>query len=171
MTSGSSALYGRAGFAAVSKTDATDESRRVFGNARDVVKTFSQEEQRLLDLRSNAEQADYNNAARLLVLGSLMAALLLVLANQMASREMDQRRRMETEREQLIVELQQALAQVKTLSGMIPICGWCKNIRTDKGYWQSVEQYVGTRTDATFTHGMCPKCAEDFTKNLPPKSA
>jgi CHASE3 domain sensor protein len=159
-------IYRQQGFAAVSKTDASGESRRVFGNARDVLKSFSQEEQRLLDVRDAAEQADSDNAARLLVFGSVLAALLLVIANKMASRELTQRRRVELEREKLIGELQLALAQVKTLSGMIPICGWCKSVRSDKGYWESVEQYVRSHSDATFSHGMCPNCAEKFKADI-----
>ncbi len=72
----------------------------------------------------------------------------------------------ELEREKLIVELQSALARVKTLSGLIPICGWCKNVRSDQGYWQTVEQYVHDQTNATFTHGVCPACAEKFKGDI-----
>jgi CHASE3 domain sensor protein len=159
-------LYDRQGFAAVSKTDANGESRMIFGNARDIMKAFSQEEQRLLGLRDALEQADSHNAASLLIFGSVLAAVLLVIANYMASRELLQRQRIEIEREKLIGELQQALAEVKTLSGMIPICGWCKSVRSDKGYWQTVEQYVRSNTDATFSHGMCPSCAEKFQADV-----
>jgi hypothetical protein len=55
-------------------------------------------------------------------------------------------------------ELQNSLAQVTQLSGMLPICAWCKKIRDDQDYWHSVEQYVTARTDARFTHGICPDC-------------
>jgi hypothetical protein len=72
----------------------------------------------------------------------------------------------ETEREKMIEDLQSMLVQVKTLSGLIPICGWCKSVRSDQGYWQSVEQYVRARTDATFSHGMCPSCAEKFKADI-----
>jgi CHASE3 domain sensor protein len=159
-------IYKRHGFAAVSKSDASGESRRVFGNARDIVKSFSQEEQRLLGVRDALEQADSHNAECLLVFGSVLAALLLVMANYMASRELNHRRRVEIDREKLIGELQLALTEVKTLSGMIPICGWCKNVRNDKGYWSTVEQYVHAHSDATFSHGMCPDCAEKFKADI-----
>ncbi len=66
------------------------------------------------------------------------------------------------ERERLIQELQEALAKVKTLSGLIPICAWCKKIRDDKGYWQSVEQYIQEHSKADFTHGMCPECYNKY---------
>jgi PAS domain S-box-containing protein len=311
------ALYNRQGFAAVSKTDANGESRAVFGNARDIVKAFSKEEQRLLDVRDALEQADSDNAARLLIFGSVLAALLLLLASYMAAYEMNRRRRMElklqeitrlqkailnssnyaiisshvngiirtfnpaaermlgysaaevigkatamlwrdpqevaahaeklsrqlgrpvkpdihallgrvlsdkaeeyevtyirkdgsrfpvlisfttladetgavtgylgvvaditerkkieAEREKMIAELQTALAEVKTLSGLIPICAWCKNVRNDTGYWSTVEQYVHSHSDATFSHGMCPDCVKkfqaDILKGNPAKSA
>ena len=67
--------------------------------------------------------------------------------------------RMELERELLILELQEALAKVKTLSGLLPICAWCKNIRNDEGYWLSVEKYVQQNSEAKFSHGVCPECA------------
>lgn len=55
-------------------------------------------------------------------------------------------------------ELEEALAQVKILKGLLPICANCKNVRDDKGYWQTVESFVSAHTDATFTHGLCPTC-------------
>ena len=67
--------------------------------------------------------------------------------------------RMEVERETLILELQEALAKVKTLTGLLPICAWCKNVRNDKGYWLSVEKYVQINSEAKFSHGVCPDCA------------
>jgi len=56
-------------------------------------------------------------------------------------------------------ELQDALNQVKTLSGLLPICAWCKKIRNDEGYWQHLEEYVKTHTDIQFSHGLCQECA------------
>jgi hypothetical protein len=57
-----------------------------------------------------------------------------------------------------VAELRHALAEVKTLSGLLPICARCKKIRDDRGYWTEVESYVGKRTEAQFSHGMCPAC-------------
>jgi sigma-B regulation protein RsbU (phosphoserine phosphatase) len=59
-----------------------------------------------------------------------------------------------------VVELQQALASVKQLSGLLPICSYCKRVRGDEDYWQQVESYVADRTDAEFSHGVCPNCLE-----------
>lgn len=65
-------------------------------------------------------------------------------------------------RERLIRELQEALAEVHTLSGLVPICASCKQIRDDRGFWHQVEQYVSEHSQATFTHGICPDCAERY---------
>ena len=70
------------------------------------------------------------------------------------------RKATESEHERLISELREALAQVKTLSGFIPICASCKNIRDDAGYWQQIEQYLSKHSDLEFTHGICPACLE-----------
>lgn len=59
-------------------------------------------------------------------------------------------------------ELTQALQEVKTLRGMLPICSNCKKIRDDNGYWQRLESYIASRSDATFTHGICPDCAKEL---------
>ena len=57
-------------------------------------------------------------------------------------------------------ELSQALAQVKQLKGIVPICMHCKKIRNDKNYWQQVEEYVAEHTEADFSHSICPECLE-----------
>lgn len=64
------------------------------------------------------------------------------------------------ERTTLIQKLQESLKEVKKLSGLLPICSSCKNIRDDKGYWNKVEQYISEHADIQFTHGICPDCAE-----------
>ncbi|MGX9727026.1 MAG: response regulator [Candidatus Electronema sp. VV] len=55
-------------------------------------------------------------------------------------------------------ELEQALAEIKALSGILPICSYCKQIRNDKGYWQQVEDYISQHSQAMFSHGLCPEC-------------
>ncbi|MGO8766531.1 MAG: PAS domain S-box protein [Limisphaerales bacterium] len=72
--------------------------------------------------------------------------------------EITDRKRAEEERERLIAELQHALAEVKTLSGLLPICSVCKKVRDDRGYWHQIEEFVSTRTKAQFSHGSCPGC-------------
>lgn len=69
------------------------------------------------------------------------------------------------ERERLIFDLRDALAKVKTLKGLIPICAWCKKVRNDQGYWMRIEAYLQEHSDADFTHGACPECASKMFNN------
>ena len=64
----------------------------------------------------------------------------------------------------LVGELREALREVRTLTGFLPICAWCKNIRQDDGYWESVETYITEHSDASFTHGICPNCLAKLRK-------
>jgi CheY-like chemotaxis protein len=66
--------------------------------------------------------------------------------------------RAERERDRLIQELQAAMASIKTLKGLLPICASCKKIRNDKGYWQQVESYLAEHAEVRFSHGICPDC-------------
>lgn len=68
--------------------------------------------------------------------------------------------RQNVEREELIKELQDALSNVKTLRGLLPICASCKKIRDDNGYWSQIESYFSKYSDIMFSHGICPDCAE-----------
>ncbi len=63
-----------------------------------------------------------------------------------------------------IEQLKEALAQVKTLQGILPICMYCKRIRDDKDYWQQVERYVATHSEAQFSHSICPDCYDKIVK-------
>ena len=80
----------------------------------------------------------------------------------LAIEDITERRRMEGEREILILKLQKALAEVKTLKGIFPICASCKKIRDDEGYWNQIEAYISKRSDAEFSHGICPECAKEL---------
>jgi CHASE3 domain sensor protein len=160
------AIYGQNGLKAAAQAGNGVQERQILDPALKDVEQFKDTEEGLLEKRDTTEQTDYHKAARLLIAASIVAAALLVLSNFMASREMARRRRAETKQRELIDELQKTLAEVKTLSGLIPICGWCKSVRSDTGYWQSVEQYVRAKTDATFTHGMCPNCEKKWQADL-----
>ena len=72
----------------------------------------------------------------------------------------------EEERERLIQELTNALATVKKLSGLLPICSSCKKIRDDKGYWKRIEEYIRDHSEADFSHGICPECARRLYPDL-----
>lgn len=68
------------------------------------------------------------------------------------------RSRIEKERENLILQLQDAHARIDTLSGLLPICSGCHRIRDDKGEWEKIEKYVTAHSAARFSHGLCPEC-------------
>lgn len=70
------------------------------------------------------------------------------------------------EREKLIVELKKALSEVKTLSGMLPICANCKKIRDDQGYWNQIENYLSKHSEALFSHSICPECAASLYPDI-----
>jgi PAS domain S-box-containing protein len=74
------------------------------------------------------------------------------------SRDVTERKACQDEREHLIFQLKDALAKIKTLTGLLPVCAWCRKIRDDDGYWKKVEDYLKEHTDASFTHGICPEC-------------
>jgi PAS domain S-box-containing protein len=77
-----------------------------------------------------------------------------------------QRRQVEEEREALIHRLQEAISAIKTLRGIIPICSSCKKIRDEVGEWQQVEVYIRDRTEAEFTHSLCPDCARELFPDI-----
>ncbi|MGM0577431.1 MAG: response regulator [Myxococcota bacterium] len=66
--------------------------------------------------------------------------------------------RLEREREELIRRLQAAMKEIEHLRGILPICGWCRKIRDDDGYWKQLEEYLGRHLDTRVSHGLCPEC-------------
>ncbi len=75
------------------------------------------------------------------------------------------RKSFELEREKLISELQEALENIKTLQGLIPICSSCKKIRNDQGYWDILESYLQRHSNAQFSHSICPECSDKLYGN------
>jgi len=100
---------------------------------------------------------DVEITSHLLVHDGRRAALVIPI-------DITERIRADAERDRLVAELQSALANVKTLSGLVPICAWCKKIRDDGNYWHQVESFVSRHTDATFSHGICPDCLEKYSE-------
>lgn len=80
--------------------------------------------------------------------------------NEMLLHEIEERKKVEKERESLISELQDALKEIRRLSGLLPICSSCKKIRNDEGDWEYLEVYISNRSEAEFTHGICPECTQ-----------
>lgn len=76
--------------------------------------------------------------------------------------DITERKQLEAIRETLITSLQEALANVKTLRGLLPICAGCKKIRDEVGYWNRVESYLSLHTEVKFSHGLCPDCARKY---------
>ena len=85
---------------------------------------------------------------------------------QVIVRDVTERKQSEEKQKQLVLELQEALAKVKTLSGFLPICASCKKIRDDEGYWEQIEKYISEHSEAQFSHGICPECAEKLYPQL-----
>jgi CheY-like chemotaxis protein len=63
-----------------------------------------------------------------------------------------------------VAELERAMVEITELRGILPICAYCKSVRDDQNYWQTVEQYIGSHADVKFSHGICPKCIETVVK-------
>lgn len=87
------------------------------------------------------------------IFGAIILSLFMKTKNEIVRRSKAEERKQE-----LISELQEALAKVKQLSGLLPICANCKKIRDDKGYWNQIEGYISAHSDAYFSHGICPEC-------------
>jgi len=109
----------------------------------------------VLQARLQHEYAAYSIYAAIWIFGMLAT----ITAFRMLKGETDRR-------EELIGKLHQALKDVKTLNGMIPICASCKNIRNDKGYWERIEKYILERSEAEFTHSICPTCMQKLYPEL-----
>ena len=89
-----------------------------------------------------------------------------IVGISVTARDVSERKRQEQERERLIEQLRKAMAEVKTLSGLLPICSQCKKIRDDRGYWNQIEGFIGARSNAKFSHGICPDCAVQLYPEL-----
>ncbi|OGP93993.1 MAG: hypothetical protein A2157_00180 [Deltaproteobacteria bacterium RBG_16_47_11] len=80
------------------------------------------------------------------------------LGTRGSNRDITERKLAEEERERLIHSLEDALAKIRRLHGILPICASCKKIRDDEGYWNQLEAYIEEHSEAEFTHGLCPDC-------------
>jgi len=109
-------------------------------------------------LETIRRRKDGSSVAVALTLSPIRNDLGKVIGISAIERDITARKREEQERINLISELTDALAKIKTLNGLLPICSSCKKIRDDGGYWQKLESYISERTQAEFTHGICPDC-------------
>ncbi len=92
-------------------------------------------------------------------IAALLGSLIIFIAGSMLDKK-------EREQQKIIKSLQEALLEIKTLQGIVPICSFCKNIRDDKGFWNQVEAYVSQHTEAEFSHGIRPDCLEKHYSDL-----
>ena len=84
--------------------------------------------------------------------------------------DISERKKAEEEKERLIYELRDALAKIKKLSGLLPICASCKKIRDDSGYWEQIESYIKDHSEAEFSHSICPECVKKLYPELAGKN-
>ena len=94
------------------------------------------------------------------------SAVELAEMNAQLKEEITERTQAEEQRERLVHELKDALANVKQLRGFLPICASCKKIRDDKGYWNQIEAYISAHSEAEFSHGLCPDCAAKYYDDI-----
>ena len=80
--------------------------------------------------------------------------------------DLTERKQAEEQKDRLVLELKNTLSEVKTLSGLLPICSHCKKIRDDKGYWNQIESYIHEHSEAEFSHGVCQECAEKYYPDM-----
>ena len=115
------------------------------------------------DITANKKDLDdllfNSNFLLLLIAVSLVLAILVI--SFIARRSFIKQELAEAEREKFIVELQKALDEIKTLQGIIPICMYCKKIKSEKGIWDQLEIYIEEHSDAGFSHGVCPSCLNE----------
>jgi two-component system, OmpR family, response regulator VanR len=117
----------------------------------------------IIDLLLSSFETAVTHKIRLEEANTVLKELNERLVNQIA-----ERKKAEREKEKLIGQLRQALAEVKKLSGLLPICASCKRIRDDKGYWQQIEGYIRDHSEADFSHGICPECARRLYPDINP---
>ncbi len=140
---------------------------------RELAEKYRQDDQRVMQERLELEEVEENvlpNGERIfvqVVKAPLVNAAGDVVGVQGIFWDITERKRAEQKREKLIGELKAALAQVKPLGGLLPICAGCKKIRDDNGYWSQVESYISKHTDAQFTHGYCPECIKKYSRSNP----
>jgi len=91
----------------------------------------------------------------------------LMLAQERAARAEKKKKNLQLEQQAVQLkqhqqQLEEALANVKTLRGLVPICAWCKKIRDDNGFWDQLESFVSKHSEAKFSHGICPDCLKKW---------
>lgn len=111
-------------------------------------------------------KADKYNLLKSYIVLWLVGLLALGMGARHVRRRISERDQAEAAREKVISELEEALTQVRTLRGLLPVCSQCKKIRDKEGNWQAMENYIQARSEADFTHSLCPTCAGELYPDL-----
>jgi hypothetical protein len=164
---------GEGGFEAAKKVVMTDEGRKNMEDIRKVIAAIEQEEEGMEAERDRIVEAQARQATLVIILGSILAVGIVITSSLVIRSELGARRKAREELrtfaenlEEKNRQLQEALANVKTLSGLLPICANCKKIRDDKGYWNQIEFFIRDRSSAKFSHSMCPECSRTLYPQL-----
>lgn len=124
-------------------------------------------------LKKYRMQIIFGSIIFLLVLLCLAVVLMfykrLVIAKRVLDGELSDRIKIEADLRAKQNKLQEALSEVKTLSGLLPICASCKKIRDDRGYWEQIEVYIEDHSNAAFSHGICPECVRKLYPEIADK--
>lgn len=114
------------------------------------------------------EQVDesYDEKIEYIITVTAFGVFSLILPLYLSLKTEKRRRKLELERENLITQLQNTVAEVKRLHGIIPICSYCNKIRNESGAWDQLEKYIHEHSDASFSHGVCPQCYEAQMKQI-----
>ncbi len=118
-----------------------------------------------LDITDIEDSIKTNNYL-MIFLSLLTTGLILSLVYLPVKRLKGKLQKAEDEKNRLIGDLQKSLEEIKTLQGFIPICSACKNIRDDEGYWEQIETYISKRSEAAFTHSICPECMDKLYPDI-----
>jgi len=112
---------------------------------------------------------NFGDSLEYMLTTTVFCILALIVPLFMALKAESNRQRESAKREGLVSDLQKAVSEIKTLSGIIPICAHCKNIRNNEGVWNQLETYLMAHYSdgAAFSHGICPDCARDLYPGIP----
>lgn len=151
------------GFSAASQMILAGKGQEVMDDIKKAVEKMKLEEEKLIARRDRQVESNFRTTLLMFFSGNAVGFSLIGLVFLALAREIAERKRVEEGREKLVSDLQNALAQVKTLkSGLLSICAQCKKIRDDKGYWIQLETYIRQHTDTQFSHGICPECLKKY---------
>jgi CHASE3 domain sensor protein len=149
-------------FNPASQVALTNQGSQEIYTIRKVIEAMNNDGNKLLKQQSERTKAIAQRTTFIIDLGSVLAFTLVAAASLIIHIDIKRRKRAEIEKERLILQLQETLVKVKTLSGLLPICASCKKIRDDRGYWNQIEVYIRDHSQADFSHSMCPECMKKW---------